>query len=613
MEHLKENQEDKNVKGLSTELWLKVLRYLKPLRKNLLLICVFMPILATIDSVFPLLTGYAIDNFIAKKTLENMPAFIVVYMACVVGLAGTVYLFIAQGAIVEAGILKILRKLGFEKLQKLSFSYYDKNAVGWMIARLTSDVNRLGEMLCWGLVDMFWGLSYMFVISIIMLILNWKLALVTLVVVPILAILSLFFQKRILHTSRLVRKINSKLTGAFNEGITGVKATKSLVAEELQFNDFTKLTGEMKRSSYKSAIYAAVYLPIVLTLGSIGMALVVYYGGVQVRFGDLSFGELVVFINYAVQFYEPVREVARVYTELQMAQASAERIMGLVETPLEIQDSPEVEAIYGTTFEPKVENWDAFKGEIAFEHVAFQYVEGEPVLKDFNLSVKPGEKVALVGETGSGKSTVVNLACRFYEPTNGRILLDGKDYKSKSQLWLQDKIGYVLQAPHLFSGTIRDNIRYGKLDATDLEIEAAAKLTNAHSFILKLDQGYDTQVGEGGAMLSTGEKQLISFARAVIKNPKLFILDEATSSIDTETEQMIQQAIDNVLRDRTAFIIAHRLSTIRSADKIVVMRKGEIVEQGTHRQLMALRGYYYKLYTHQFIEDEENHLLKNVT
>ena len=610
MEFIQENPDEREVKKVSTQLWRKVLSYLKPLYKNLIFICICMPIIAGIDTAFPILTGYAIDNFILKKSFDGFPMFIGIYMLCVFGLAGSVYIFISQGAVVEAGILKILRKHGFTKLQELSFSYYDKNAVGWMMARLTSDINRLGEMLCWGTVDLFWGVSVMLFSAIVMLFLNFKLALITLSVVPVLVMVSLFFQKRILKTSRLVRKINSKLTGAFNEGITGAKATKSLVAEDVQFEDFSKLAKSMKRTSYQSAIYAAVYLPIVLTIGSIGMALVVYYGGLDVGSSRFSFGQMVTFINFAVLFYEPVREVARVYTELQMAQASAERLIGLIETPSEILDGDLVEAHYGSTFEPLKENWEVFNGEITFEHVAFQYVDDEPVLKDFNLHIRAGEKVALVGETGSGKSTVVNLACRFYEPTSGRILLDGTDYKHRSQLWLQDKIGYVLQSPHLFSGTIRDNIRYGKLDATDEAIVDAAKLTNAHNFIMKLDGGYDTQVGEGGAMLSTGEKQLISFARAVIKDPKLFILDEATSSIDTETEQMIQQAIDNVLKDRTAFVIAHRLSTIRSADKIIVMRKGEIVEQGSHQQLMTLQGYYYKLYTHQFMEEEEGHLLK---
>jgi len=614
MENIQEQLEEKEViQGIATELWKKLFVYLKPYRKNLIYIGICMVVLAGIDVAFPLLTKYAIDHFILGQTLDGLVGFTALYMSAVVALAGTVYVFIAQGAVVEAGVIRTLRKLGFEKLQELSFSYYDKNAVGWMMARLTSDIQRLGEMMSWGLVDFLWGLSMMSFIIVIMLTINVGLALITLAIIPFLIMVTVYFQKRILKTSRAVRKINSKITGAFNEGITGAKATKSLVSEELQFGEFKETTFEMRRSSYRSAMYSAVYLPIVLTLGSIGLAFIVHFGGIEIQTGSITFGTLVLFTNYAVQFYEPVREMARVYADLQTAQASAERLIGLIETPLEIQDSEDVVAFYGDTFNPKRDQWETFEGNITFENVSFHYIEDEPVLKNFNLKVKAGEKIALVGETGSGKSTVVNLACRFYEPKHGQILLDGVDYKKRSQLWLHDQIGYVLQSPHLFSGTIRDNIKYGKLDATEDEIIAAAKLTNAHELIMKLDHGYDTQVGEGGAMLSTGEKQLISFARAVIKDPKLFILDEATSSIDTETEMLIQDAIDHVLKDRTSFIIAHRLSTIRSADKILVMRHGEIVEQGNHKTLMALGGYYYKLYTHQFIEEEEQHILNAVT
>ncbi|MCK8061396.1 MULTISPECIES: ABC transporter ATP-binding protein [unclassified Fusibacter] len=606
---IKQKEKEKTEKGLSKELWGKVLTYLKPYRKNLILIGGCMFVLAGIDSMFPLLTKYAIDHFIEGQTLEGFTGFVILYMAAVVSLAGTVFFFISQGAIVEAGIIRTLRKYGFEKLQELSFSYYDKNAVGWMMARLTSDIQRLGDMLSWGLVDFLWGFSMMLFIVVVMVFINFKLALITLSVIPLLAVLTIFFQKRILKTSRKVRKINSKLTGAFNEGITGAKATKSLVSEDTQFDEFEKMTIDMKRTSYRSAIYSAVYLPIVLTLGSVGMALIINFGGYDIQMGALSFGTMVLFTNYAVLFYEPVREMARVYAELQTAQASAERLISLIETPLEIQDSAEVIEKYGSAFEPIRENWETFSGEIAFENVNFHYLEDEPVLYDFNFKVKAGQKIALVGETGSGKSTIVNLACRFYEPVSGKILLDGVDYRERSQLWLHDQIGYVLQSPHLFSGTIRDNIKYGKLEATEEEMIAAAKLTNAHDFIMKLDKGYDTEVGEGGAMLSTGEKQLVSFARAVIKNPRLFILDEATSSIDTETEMLIQDAIDRVLADRTSFVIAHRLSTIRSADVILVMKKGRVVEKGNHHELMSQKGYYYKLYTHQFVEEEEMHLL----
>ena len=277
----------------------------------------------------------------------------------------------------------------------------------------------------------------------------------------------------------------------------------------------------------------------------------------------------------------------------------------MLETEPEIFDSPEVVEQFGDSFHPKKENWPGLKGDIEFDHVSFHYKGGEEVLHDFSLSVKAGQTVALVGETGSGKSTIVNLVCRFYEPTEGKILIDGADYRTRSILWLQAHLGYVLQQPHLFSGTIRENIRFGRLDATDEEIERAARMVDADAFIRGLENGYDTQVGEGGNRLSTGQKQLISFARALIANPAIFILDEATSSVDTETEQKLQKAIATALEGRTSFIIAHRLSTIRSADMILVIRDGKITERGTHRELLAQRGYYYRLYVNQFREERE--------
>jgi ATP-binding cassette subfamily B protein len=318
----------------------------------------------------------------------------------------------------------------------------------------------------------------------------------------------------------------------------------------------------------------------------------------------------VAFISYTVLFFQPIRDLARIFADFQSAQASAERILSLISSVPEIQDRPEVIEQYGNMYEPKPENWPGIRGNITFQGVSFAYKEGEQVLSDFNLDVKPGETIALVGETGSGKSTIVNLACRFYEPTEGQVLVDGADYRERSLGWLQSNLGYVLQTPHLFSGTIKENIRYGRLDATDEEIVQAAKLVNAHEFILKLENGYDTEVGEGGGRLSTGEKQLVSFARAILANPRIFVLDEATSSVDTEAEQKIQDAIHNVLEGRTSFIIAHRLSTIREADRILVLRDGQVVEAGSHHELLQQEGYYYRLYTNQFMEEYETEVLR---
>ncbi len=443
--------------------------------------------------------------------------------------------------------LMILEKKGFEKLQILPpLSYYDEKAVGWLMARMTSDINGISETLSWGgIVDFAWGgLAMMLAVVIAMFRLNAKLALIALTVVPPLAIASAYFQNKILKAQREVRNVNSKITAAYNEDISGAMTTKTLVREEINLEEFKEITEEMKQKSIRATIVSSLYFPIILVLGSIGTALVLNSGGKDVIQGTISYGTMAAFIAYTAQFFEPVRQLAVVFAEIQGgAQASAERVFSLINEVPDIIDSEDVVNEYGGLLYPqKKENWPEIKGEIEFRNVDFAYKNGEKVLENFNLKVKPGETIALVGETGSGKSTIVNLLCRFYEPTSGEILIDGIDYKTMPQIWIHDNLGYVLQAPpHLFSGTIKDNIKYGHLDATDLEIIKASKLVNSHNFIMKMEKGYDTNVGEGGNLLSTGQKQLISFARAIVKNPKIFVLDEATSSIDTETEMIIQK------------------------------------------------------------------------
>jgi ATP-binding cassette subfamily B protein len=565
---------------------------------------------AGIDVIFPLMTKYAIDHFAVTQSLEGLKGFALGYAALVAVQAVNVYMLIAIAGKVDMGICYDIRKHGFKRLQELSFSYYDKTAVGWLMARMTSDTSRLADTIAWGMVDFVWGTTMMIGIACVMLFINWKLALLSLAVMPIVALLSLYFQQKMLKSYRKVRKTNSKITGAFNEGITGAKTTKTLVREEKNLDEFKQLTSEMYSSSVQAAIFSSIYLPLVLALGSIGTALALWFGGKGVLLQTLSYGTLVLFVQYTIQFFEPVRELARIFAELQSAQASAERILSMIETQPDITDSQEVIDQYGESFGSKRESWPPITGNISFENVSFSYKDGERVLESFSLEVKAGETIALVGETGSGKSTIVNLACRFYEPTEGQIRIDGLDYTKLPIAWLQSNLGYVLQTPHLFSGTIMDNIRYGKLDASEDEVISAAKLVNAHEFISKLEKGYDSEVGEGGNRLSTGEKQLISFARAILANPRIFVLDEATSSIDTETEHIIQEAIQTVLEGRTSFIIAHRLSTIRSADRILVIRDGKVTEQGSHKQLMKQKGYYYRLYTNQFMEEQELELLK---
>ncbi|HBT19733.1 MAG TPA: ABC transporter ATP-binding protein [Clostridiaceae bacterium] len=594
-----EEQKEMKLKVDKT-IWKDMFRYLKDFKKDFLILGSFMIGLAAMDIGFPLLTRYAIDNFVAKGDYEGLTRVGILYALLALSLGGIVFLFIRRAGKIEMNIVYKIRKDAFEKLQRLSFSYYDKNAVGWMIARTTSDATKISETVAWGVVDLVWGGTMMLGISIVMLLINWQLALITLLTVPVLALVSVFFEKKMLVSYRNVRKINSKITGLFNDGIVGAKTTKTLVREELNIEEFQEVTTDMKKTSVRAATLSAGYLPMTLFISAVGTVLTLFMGSNLLMDGFLTYGTLVLFITYARQFFDPILELARIYTEMIGAQAAAERVMGLLHEKEEIVDDLVVQK----------EDYGKIHGDVTFEKVSFYYKEGEYILKDFNLTVKAGETIALVGETGSGKSTLVNLACRFYEPSEGRILIDGEDYQHRPQSWLHSNIGYVLQAPHLFSGTIRENIRYGKLEATEEEIIEAAKVVHAHDFIMKLEKGYDTEVGEGGGMLSTGEKQLVSFARAIIGKPRLFFLDEATSSIDTESEAKIQKAIEEVLTNRTSFIVAHRLSTIKNADRILVIDQGEILEEGTHEELLKNRGHYYELYTNQFVEEAGKEVLQ---
>ncbi len=595
--------------GFDVGLWRKFFRYAIPHKRRFLMLAVVMVAVGGVDAVFPLMSKYAIDQFIVPGKLEGLWGFGLLYAVVMTVQACNVWLLISTAGKIDMDISYAIRRDGFQRLQELSFSYYDKTPVGWMMARVTSDVRKIGDILAWGTVDSIWGVTMMTCIMGAMLYLNWKLALITLLVVPLLLVVSTYFQKKILKAYRQVRKVNSRITAGFNEGISGARTTKTLVRERESLREFQDETRQMYHSSVQAAVFSALYLPAVLTLGSVGAGLALWFGGQAVLLQEISYGTLVAFLSYTALFFEPVRDLARVFAEFQSAQASAERILSMIETEPDIVDEAEVIKHYGDIYTPKTESWPELQGEIVFRDVSFSYKDGEPILSNFNIEIRAGEKIALVGETGSGKSTLVNLACRFYEPTAGQILLDGVDYRKRSLAWLQSNLGYVLQTPHLFSGTMKDNILYGRLNASDEDIVEAAKLVNAHEFIMKLEKGYDTEVGEGGSRLSTGEKQLISFARAILANPRIFVLDEATSSVDTETEQQIQDAIHRVLEGRTSFIIAHRLSTIREADRILVLRNGEIREDGTHHELLRQKGYYYRLYTNQFMEEHEARVL----
>jgi len=603
-------EEKEYSKNFDPKLWMKIARFCVPYKKVFFLLIGSGLLLAFTEATFPLFTGYAVDTFVVQGDLETLPIFMVLYAIAILIKCYCVYAFIRLAGRAETGVSHDVRKTGYEKLMNLSFSYFDNTPVGWIMARLTADTNRIGDIVAWSSLDIVWSVAFIFLSVIFMFITDVRLTLLILIIMPFMVVISLYFQKKILEGHRIVRKFNSKITGAYNEGLTGARTTKTILREDKNYQEFEELSESMRKGGIRAATLSAIYFPVILSISNIGIAIVLGEGGRSVIEGYISLGTLTIFISYAVWLIDPISQLARISAEIKAAQAAAERTIELIETDPDIVDSKEIVAMYGDFLNPKPETWKDIKGNITFEDVSFNYKTGEQVLKNFSLEVKAGEKIALVGETGSGKSTIVNLLCRFYEPVEGQILIDGMDYRQMPQIWLQSNLGYVLQSPHLFSGSIRDNIRYGKLDATDKEVEEAARLVGACEFINKMEKGFDFDVGEGGNRLSTGEKQLISFARAIIGKPSVFVLDEATSSIDTEAEQTIQKAIYKILEGRTSFIVAHRLSTIRHCDRILVIEDGEVIEAGSHIELLKQRGHYYSLYTNQFRKEAEDRMLK---
>ena len=603
-------EEKEYTKSFDYSIWKRIFPFLKPYKKTVIMILVMNLFCSLVDIILPLLQRYAINHFIEGNTLTGIGFFTVLYIV-VIALQGAAVIAFTRGSMrIEMGLGKDLKRALFVHLQTLSFSYYNVTPVGYMLSRVMNDTGKISGLIAWNFVDLLWALTYVLGVFVAMLFLNWKLALVIMLVVPAIALLTFYFQNRILKWNRQVRKINSKITSAYNEGIMGAKTAKSLVVEEKTYGEFQEITGEMRSASVRAARLNAVYLPLVLFCGSLATAIVLARGGIQVFENAMLIGTLSAFTTYAVGIFEPIQQMARNLAEFISAQANIERVTGLLDEEPQVVDSPEVIEKYGDSFFPKKENWEPIKGDIEFRDVSFHYPDGkEEILSHFNLKIPAGTNVAIVGETGAGKSTLVNLACRFFEPTGGQILIDGKDYRERSQLWLHSSLGYVLQNPHLFSGSVMENIRYGRLDATDEEVIAAAKAVHADQVVEKMDLGYQSDVGEGGDRLSTGEKQLISFARAVLADPRIFVLDEATSSIDTQTEQLIQKATDKILKGRTSFLIAHRLSTIRNADLILVVKDGKIIEQGKHLELLEQKGYYYQLVRRQFTEEESQKIL----
>ena len=573
---------------IDTQLWGRILAHAYPYRRTLVGTAFAGMVLAGCDVALPRVTGAIIDNAVAHGS--RIWVLGLLYLAVGACLAIVIRQLIRLAGIVATGVAYDLRRAAFAKLQELSFSYYDHRPVGWMMARLTSDCDRISSTLPWTLVDAVWGSLLLSGITFMMFWMNWRLALVVLCIVPPLSVVSAIYQKKLIRMQRLARRTNSRLTAGFSEGIMGVRTSKSFVREEENLKEFQVLSSEMFRYSVESARYAAVYLPIVMTIGAMGVGLAVWRGGLLMASGALPLGQLIAFMQYAGLFHQPIQEMAERFTGVQAAQVSAERLQSLLDAVVEIQDGPDVDR---SPVEGRIR-------EIVFERAAFSYSQGGPVLTDFNLRIRKGECIALVGETGGGKSTVAKLLCRFYEPTAGRICIDGVDYRKRSLHWLQSSLGIVLQEPHLFSGTIRENIRYGRLNATDGEIELVADQVGVTKFIGGLPDGFGTEVGEGGNRLSTGQKQLVALARALLADPQILVLDEATSSVDTETEQQIQAAIEVVLKGRISLVIAHRLSTIRAADRILVIDHGRISEEGTHGELLCRDGAYSQLYTQQF-------------
>lgn len=551
---------------------------------------VAIAVVAVLEAYFTLLSKRIIDEGIIAGDRDRLIALMIEYGVLMVVMSAFVFIFIYLCGVLGQRVVYDMRKRMFDHMQTLSFSYFDRTPIGWLMSRVTSDSERIADLVTWGMLDVTWAVLTVVTALAFMFTINWQLTLLVMLMLPVLVYVAIWFKKRILAEYRITRRINSKITGSLNENITGVRVVKALGREKANLREFDDLTGSMYRSAFRAAWLSALFLPIVQIISAVAVMAVIWYGGLNIG-STMTIGGIQAFVSYITFMMWPVQDMARVYAQMQQSIASAERVFSLMDAKPDLVDRP------GAT-DP-----GTLRGEIEFRDVEFYYEPNKPVLKGLNLTVKPGETIALVGPTGHGKSTIVNLVCRFYEPKGGQILINGQDYTTMTMHGIHSRIGMVLQTPHLFSGTIRENIRYGRLDASDDEVIAAAKLAGADHFIMSLENGYDEEVGEGGVLLSVGQKQLLSLARAVLADPEVFIMDEATSSVDTLTEALIQQGMDNLMRDRTSFVIAHRLSTIKRADRIVVIEHGQIAEIGTHAELLRQKGHYYQLYTQQFRQE----------
>lgn len=585
----------------------RLLPFLKKYRMRFVGMIVFGLCGSAVDILIPLLQRYALDHFVAQNTLDTLVWFILLYIAAVV-FAGLVnYIAFSLAFRTEVNVNRDLRNAAFKHLQTLSFSYFNQNSVGYIHARVMSDTSRIGSLVSWTMVDGVWQASYFVGAIVVMFAVNAKLAALVVVIVPLIVVLFSIFQKLLIRANREVRELNSHITGDFNEGITGAKTIKTLVIEDDMGEKFVEDTKKMRSKSVHTARLRGLFAATMNLASSVALAVVLWRGG---YIAASEVGTFSMFMSYAQGMMEPVRWIIDAISDLITTQVNIERLTNLLAVRSDVTDSDEVVSVYGDVFEPKRENWEKMQGDIEFDDVSFKYPDGdEYILEHFNLKIPHGSNIAIVGQTGAGKSTLVNLVCRFYEPTSGRVLIDGKDARERSQLWLHSSIGYVLQTPHLFSGTVRENLLYGNPSATDEDIMKALRLVSAEGVVEKLEKGLDSDVGEGGDMLSTGEKQLLSFVRAILADPAILVLDEATASVDTLTEKKIQSAISEIIKGRTTLMIAHRLSTVRDADLILVVRDGKIIEQGTHAELLAMRGYYRELYTRQYEEEAAQSIL----
>jgi ATP-binding cassette subfamily B protein len=585
-------EEEKFTGSFTGKVAWRIFSSIKPYYLWVLGFLVSIALVSFLDSYFTYLSKRIIDEGIGAGDTAALRSILIQYASLIGFSAINVFAFIYFAGVLGEKVRYDLRDRMFKHLQTLSLSYYNKTPVGWLMSRVTSDSERVADLVTWGLLDIVWGSLNIITATYFMMTINWRLGLIVLAIIPVLIVVAAQFKKKIIVEYRQVRKINSKITGSYNENITGVRVTKAFSRESQNMAEFGMLTDEMYQAGFRAAWLSALFLPVVLIISAFALGSVIWFGGLQAQIGGITIGGIQAFITYITFMIWPIQDLARVYAEMQRSIASAERIFSLLDTSPEIFDSQNAFAV------------NSLRGDIEFDQVCFYYDDDdEIVLDEFSFHVDHGETIALVGPTGGGKSTIVNLLCRFFEPRGGRITINNQDYTELTLDSIQSRIGIVLQTPHLFSGTIEENIRYGKLDASNDEIINASKLAGAHEFITTLDNSYQEEVGEGGNLLSVGQKQLISLARAVLRKPDIFIMDEATSSVDTITESLIQQGMENLMEDRTSFIIAHRLSTIRKADRILYIKDGAIAEMGSHEDLLKEKGFYYRLYTQQFRQD----------